>query len=304
MSSYLVIKNGEEKKSYRCRESANKPYIKVSNSYLPLTTQTGTGLKVKINGSTYRIAESHTEEITKTITTKTNNVSVYSGTTLDYSTVSKTTFSENLIIYNKQGGSSVINKSYGTTFGWERVTYSPINALSATYLLNRSEEWENNHSLLSSILMMNNYTITSIYSTHSTSASSIVSGGGQWVSTIKGYNPKITRPNVYQSQNTVMNISLLPDYRYTSGSKPLFTFGYIGSGKTYSSSFKSTITPSTGNRSSCSSWFYTNTYSGSMVSVWSTSSTVTSKNNTFSVYYTSYKDYETTSSVETITVED
>lgn len=63
MSTYLVIKNGTMTKSYTCKESASTPYLKVSNSYLPLTTQTGTGLHVKASGSTFIPQASYTTTV-------------------------------------------------------------------------------------------------------------------------------------------------------------------------------------------------------------------------------------------------
>lgn len=56
MSTYLVIQNNNETKKYPCDSSADHPFLKVSNSYLPLVTDTtsGLGVKIKIDSKTYR----------------------------------------------------------------------------------------------------------------------------------------------------------------------------------------------------------------------------------------------------------
>ena len=52
---YLKIKANNQTKAYPIKMSAEKPYLKVSGGYVPLTTQTTTGikLKAKVDGVTY-----------------------------------------------------------------------------------------------------------------------------------------------------------------------------------------------------------------------------------------------------------
>lgn len=59
MSTYLKIKNGQSTKQYTLTDSYQKPYLKVSNSVLPLTENTTSGLQLKVkNGTkTYRAME-------------------------------------------------------------------------------------------------------------------------------------------------------------------------------------------------------------------------------------------------------
>ena len=56
---YLKIQNGTSTKQYTLTDSCNKPYLHVSNSLLPLTTRTTSGLnlKAKDNNITYRAME-------------------------------------------------------------------------------------------------------------------------------------------------------------------------------------------------------------------------------------------------------
>lgn len=56
---YIKIKNGSNVKQYTLTDAYQKPYIKVNNNILPLTTRTTNGLhlKVKDNGQTYRPLE-------------------------------------------------------------------------------------------------------------------------------------------------------------------------------------------------------------------------------------------------------
>lgn len=67
MSTFLVCKVGDTTKSYTCKTTASKPYLRVKDAYLPLTTETGTGLKVKANGNTYRPLETYTTTTEKTL---------------------------------------------------------------------------------------------------------------------------------------------------------------------------------------------------------------------------------------------
>ena len=72
MATYLCVKvNSTSVKSYEAKSSAAKPYLCVSGGYFPLTTETGTGLKVKANGSTYRLAEGGQSVTTTTTATHT-----------------------------------------------------------------------------------------------------------------------------------------------------------------------------------------------------------------------------------------
>ena len=48
---YLVIKNGTNKKSYKCTNTCNKPRLRVSNSYVPITNNTKPTMRARVNGS-------------------------------------------------------------------------------------------------------------------------------------------------------------------------------------------------------------------------------------------------------------
>jgi len=84
MATYLCVKAGNQTKSYAVKSTANKPYLKVSSGYIPLTTETttATGLRAKVDGSTYRPIETYTTAID---TTTTIEESKSTGTTSDAS---------------------------------------------------------------------------------------------------------------------------------------------------------------------------------------------------------------------------
>ena len=90
MPSYLCMKVNNSTKSYELKTSANKPYLRIGGGYLALTTETGTGLKVKANNTTYKIVETYTVSSTSTYlqsytytgsSSSTNSVSVNTQTT-------------------------------------------------------------------------------------------------------------------------------------------------------------------------------------------------------------------------------
>lgn len=75
--SYMVVNN----KSYTLTSSANKPYMKVSNSYVPLTTKTKTGARIEV-GSGYRVMEQGSSSNTKYTSSSTTNSKISSTTAL------------------------------------------------------------------------------------------------------------------------------------------------------------------------------------------------------------------------------
>lgn len=86
MATYLCVKvNSTSVKSYAAQASAAKPYLCVSGGYFPLTTETGTGIKVKANGSVYRIAE----QTGSTTTTTRTAVGSWTDSTTQEKTASK-----------------------------------------------------------------------------------------------------------------------------------------------------------------------------------------------------------------------
>ena len=109
MSTYLVVKNGNTTKSYECKTShSSAPYLKVNTSnYLDLTTNTTTGvqLKVKANGTTYRPLQ--------TTTTISSRSSEYTETT-GYSGYVSTTeqYTSNTLC----SGSGIANLEWGRQF--------------------------------------------------------------------------------------------------------------------------------------------------------------------------------------------
>lgn len=79
--TYLVVDNT----LIRCSDSATKPYIKVKNAYLELTTQTRTdGYKVKgTNDKIYQIIE---KKVSMYTTTMSSGATTISTTTSSYYT--------------------------------------------------------------------------------------------------------------------------------------------------------------------------------------------------------------------------
>lgn len=81
MATYLVIKNNQEIKSYKCKsDQPAKPYIKVSNEYLGLTDQTTTGLRMvaKVNGKNYVPVQTISTSISSTTETSYWQYNTYS----------------------------------------------------------------------------------------------------------------------------------------------------------------------------------------------------------------------------------
>lgn len=130
MSTYLVIKNGTDTKSYPCKTSAEKPYIKVSTyGYVPLTTQTNTktGLRVKANGVVHQVKAGVTVTSTgwygfSVISSLYKDVAVTnSASSWNASTLYSTVYSL------KATSSSTISKPrtfYNTTSIWNRIPES------------------------------------------------------------------------------------------------------------------------------------------------------------------------------------
>lgn len=119
MATYLVIKNGNATKSYTCKDSANAPYIKVSNKYLPLTTNTTTGLKVKANGSEYSPLASYTT---------TTTTSYYSGTDSKTERVTLDNHSCSFKGYSRSSGTTTYSRSkqqFYTTKWYETIKQPP-----------------------------------------------------------------------------------------------------------------------------------------------------------------------------------
>ena len=79
MATYLVVQSGGQTKSYTCKSThASTPYLKVSNSYLDLTTQSHTGVRLKVvsNNVAYYPVVQQTVTLTSTVTyTETTGIS-------------------------------------------------------------------------------------------------------------------------------------------------------------------------------------------------------------------------------------
>jgi hypothetical protein len=122
MATYLVIKNGNATKSYTCKDSEpNKPYLKVSNKYLPLTTNTTTGLKVKANGNEYSPLASYTtttERVYYSGTESNSNVTILDGHTCYYAGYTRGTLA-----------TGTAYRYYSETNSW----YETINMPNITY---------------------------------------------------------------------------------------------------------------------------------------------------------------------------
>ena len=68
MANYLVVKFPNNRHSFTIKEEEPpKPYLKVKNGYLSLTTETsGGGFKAKLNGINYKIVETFTTTVETT----------------------------------------------------------------------------------------------------------------------------------------------------------------------------------------------------------------------------------------------
>ena len=88
MANYLVVKGSNQTKSYALKTTHNSvPYLKVSNSYLDLTTNTTTGIQLKVkegNNTSYTRADT----VTSTYSTNETFGEVYINSTSSTSSTS------------------------------------------------------------------------------------------------------------------------------------------------------------------------------------------------------------------------
>ena len=72
MATYLVVKSGNQTKSYTAKTTADKPYMRVGTGYFPLTSETTTasGLRLKLDNKPYRIVETYYTTISTTTSTE------------------------------------------------------------------------------------------------------------------------------------------------------------------------------------------------------------------------------------------
>jgi len=147
---YLKIKNGTSVKQYTLTDSYAKPYIKVSGSILPLTTQDTTGLrlKVKANNTTYRPLEYGSASASATYyTTSENTAGLSEITTLTRESTSGTSY----LTRESTSGTSYLTKVVSTetlfTHGMTHSTYwnfiAVLFAGRSTYInFKRSNLWQ------------------------------------------------------------------------------------------------------------------------------------------------------------------
>ena len=126
MATYLCVKASNQNKSFTAKESkeAGKPYlcVKASNSvgYFPLTTETSTGTKIKVedeNGNIYRIVETYTTSRQITVTTGTSYLTRSSTSGTSYATRSSTSYTS---YYTRKSTSQT---SYVTRASTSKTTY-------------------------------------------------------------------------------------------------------------------------------------------------------------------------------------
>lgn len=115
---YLVVKNGNDTRSYECKTThTGTPYMRVSSGYLDLTTETLSGLKVKVKNSTdtYRAKWLHDTPSTQT--------TGYSGVSSSESSYTQTT---------GYSGISSRKSTYTQTTGYSGVSSSNQSATQTT----------------------------------------------------------------------------------------------------------------------------------------------------------------------------
>ena len=134
MSSYIVIKNGTQNKSYNIKSTyTGDSYIKVGTyGYLNLTTATTTGLNLKIkqNNKTYRIVNTYTT--TSSSSSQYTYTSGYSGYTSSVRTTGSgySTSSYTSVTAYSGMSSSVYNMQVTTARGINSVTNTVTSSLS------------------------------------------------------------------------------------------------------------------------------------------------------------------------------
>ena len=106
---YLVIKDdNNNKKSYQVTDAFNKPYMKVSNSILPLTLNTTNGLQLKLGDSEHAT----TGTVQTTVRTSSiNNIGMSNSSALT-TTVS----------YDTSALTESTTQSYISSYGTEALT--------------------------------------------------------------------------------------------------------------------------------------------------------------------------------------
>lgn len=131
MATYLVVRNGEKKTSYKCNSTyTSQPYLKVKdNCYLDLTTRTSSGLQLNVKVS----------KRTDTFVTTTGYKGYFS---CRQSTASGKKMSSNGVTYNTTDYEPFVN--FTSTGGWAtrnttytRTSYN-VGVLSSTSALTRT----------------------------------------------------------------------------------------------------------------------------------------------------------------------
>ena len=120
MANYLVVKFPNNRHSFTIKEEEPpKPYLKVKNGYLSLTTETsGGGFKAKLNGINYKIVETFTTtvETTTSISVDTSSTDTYSYDTSSTNTYWYDTFSTNTDTYLANGSKACGVSSSSTRY--------------------------------------------------------------------------------------------------------------------------------------------------------------------------------------------
>ena len=137
---YLKVQYNNSIKNYNLTDNYNKPYIKVSNSILPLTTNTTNGICIKIqaNNTTYRPLEYQSMSTSDTYYTSAVNSNGLSSTTAltrssTYDTQYYTRSSTSSTVYYTRSSTSGTNYLTGSvSHNWEyietyRVLYTDNN---------------------------------------------------------------------------------------------------------------------------------------------------------------------------------
>ncbi len=140
----LKVSNSVTTKTYALTNAAPaKPYLNVSNSFLPLTTNTTSGLKLKVtkNNNTYRALEYGTVSSSDTFYTSANVSDGLSSTTgLTRVSTSGTTYLTRASTSDTKYGTraSTSNTVYGTRASTSGTKYGTRASTSATSYLTRA----------------------------------------------------------------------------------------------------------------------------------------------------------------------
>lgn len=207
MATYLVVKSAGQTKSYTCQSTHNgTPYLKVSNSYLDLTTKSHTGIRLKVVSNnvayypvvtrTVTVTETHTEKQSQTYYTssKTTNAGISSTTALTRSSTYYTSSAT-----KNAGISSTTALTRSSTYYTSSVTTN-AGISSTTALTRESTYYTSSETTNAGISSTTGLTRSSTYYTSSATTNAGISSTTEIT--------KTTGKKVRSITGTVNNLSL------------------------------------------------------------------------------------------------